>query len=297
MMFGTREEFVYCQCDACDCLQIDTFPEDIARHYPSDYYSYDPRRHRRIKRLRRGLRRRWILTAPRIAVTILRAFSGSDPLFHMYRDLGLRPENRVLDVGAGSGGHVLELRDAGIVQAIGLDPFVNADVEFEGRVLVRKLPIGEMTGVFDLITFHHSLEHTPGQVEALAQARRLLAKGGQVLVRIPTVSSEAFERYAEHWVNLDAPRHFFLHSHKSLEIVAAKAGLQMSRLWCDSSAMQFLASEQYVNGIPLMAPQSAAVNKAAGIFSDAQRKEYEKRAVELNRRLRGDTICALFRGN
>jgi len=35
--------------------------------------------------------------------------------------------------------------------------------------------------------------------------------GGWCVIRIPTVSSFAWEHYREQWVQLDAPRHFFLH--------------------------------------------------------------------------------------
>jgi len=167
-------------------------------------------------------------------------------------------------------------------------------VEWEGRVLVHRKAIEKMIGAFDFVTFHHSLEHMPGQVEALSEAKRLLAPGGQVLVRIPTVSSEAFEHYREHWVNLDAPRHFFLHSHRSLEIAASNVGLKVSRLWCDSTAMQFMGSEQYQRDIPLMDPRSAAAGKGAKLFSRGQRKYYTCRAADLNRTFRGDTMCALL---
>jgi SAM-dependent methyltransferase len=154
-----------------------------------------------------------------------------------------------------------------------------------------------MTGAFDLITLHHSLEHMPDQLNALSQARRLLAPNGRVLIRVPTVSSDAFEHYRENWVNLDAPRHFFLHSHRSLGDVASRAGLTIDRLWCDSTDMQFMASEQYAKDIPLMDPRSAAVAKRDGIFSRAQRRAYARKAAEANQALRGDTICAVMSSN
>ena len=42
MMVGTRETFGYTQCADCLCLQIDEVPQDLARHYAGDYYSYAP---------------------------------------------------------------------------------------------------------------------------------------------------------------------------------------------------------------------------------------------------------------
>lgn len=295
MMFGTRETFNYRQCKSCGCLQIETIPKDIARHYGGAYYSYDLRRHASLKRWRRGLRRRWTMVAPEWVTSLLGLISSQDPLFRIYRALGLKQNNRLLDVGTGSGGHVLDLQDAGIAEAIGIDPFLSKDVILDGRVLVHKKSIAEMTGEFDLITFHHSLEHMPDQFEALSHARRLLVPSGCVLVRIPTVTSDAFESYREHWVNLDAPRHFFLHSHRSLELVAARAGLALDRLWCDSTDMQFMGSEQYMNDIPLTDARSAAVTKRGGLFSRSQRRDYARKAEQANAALRGDSICAVLR--
>jgi SAM-dependent methyltransferase len=293
MMFGTREQFGYRRCEACGCLQIDDIPADNGRHYPESYSSYGTRRQSRAKRLRRGSRRRWILSGPRLLGSLLGLLSHSDAQFHAYRGIGVKPGVRLLDVGAGSGAHVLELRDAG-VDALGVDPYVGADVQFEGRLLVRKAELGEMPGEFDFITFHHSLEHMPQQPEVLSQARKRLAPGGRVLVRVPTVDSEAFETYRENWVNLDAPRHFYLHSHRSLALAAGKAGLKVERQWCDSGGMQLMGSEQYRKDIPLMDPRSAAVAKHGTLFSAAQRRAYEKRAQALNRAMRGDALCALM---
>jgi SAM-dependent methyltransferase len=293
MMFGTREPFGYHQCERCGCLQIDEIPADIGRHYPEGYYSYDARRQSRAKRLRRGARRRWILSAPRPVAALLGLLSHADAQFHAYRDIGVRPGARLLDVGAGSGAHVLELRDAG-VEALGVDPYVRADVEFEGRPLVRKAELSAITGEYDFITFHHSLEHMPQQAAVLAQARLRLAPGGRVLVRVPTVDSEAFDTYRENWVNLDAPRHFYLHSHRSLALAAQKAGLRIERQWCDSGGMQFMGSEQYLKDIPLMDARSAAVSKHGTLFSAAQRREYEARARALNHAMRGDALCVLM---
>jgi SAM-dependent methyltransferase len=278
-------------------LQIETIPDDIARHYGGSYYSYDLRRHKRLKRLRRGLRRRWIMVAPDPMIAFMSLFSSPDPLFRIYRSIGLKLDDRVLDAGTGSGGHVLELKDAGVAGAVGLDPFVEKDVLLDGEILVHQKSLAEMTGKFDLITFHHSLEHMPDQMNALSQARRLLAPGGRVLIQVPTVSSDAFEHYRENWLNLDAPRHFFLHSHRSLGDVASHAGLVIDRLWCDSADVQFMASEQYAKDIPLMDPRSAAVAKRDGIFSHAQRCAYARKATKVNQALRGDKICAVMSSN
>lgn len=38
MMFGTREVFQYFECTDCGCVQILSYPDDIARQYPKEYY-------------------------------------------------------------------------------------------------------------------------------------------------------------------------------------------------------------------------------------------------------------------
>ena len=51
-------------------------------------------------------------------------------------------------------------------------------------------------------------------------AHDLLNKDGVLLVRVPLSSSWAWEHYRENWVQLDAPRHLYLHSVKSMEVLA-----------------------------------------------------------------------------
>ena len=294
MMFGTREQFRYERCGTCGCLQIAELPADVARFYPADYYSFAVKPPDALKRLRRRLKRRPILGAPSAVAKLLRSAFPRDGLLHLYREIGVRTSDRILDVGTGSGEHVLALRDAGVSAAVGLDPFIAADIMDQGRVLVHKRDVSTMTGQFDLVTFHHALEHVPDQVATLAHARARLAPNGRVLVRVPSVSSWAFEHYGADWVNLDAPRHFCLHSHESMRVAAQRAGLRVERLWCDSTAMSFMGSEQYRRDMPLMDPQSFARTRSGGLFTSAERTEFERRAQALNRELRGDWICVLM---
>src|SRR4051794_1943123 len=42
MMFGWRDSFAYCECPYCASLHIAQVPEDLARFYPSNYYSLVP---------------------------------------------------------------------------------------------------------------------------------------------------------------------------------------------------------------------------------------------------------------
>ena len=293
MMLGTNHIFTYSECAKCGCLQIDNMPRDISRYYPTDYYSYKLAPKGLFKRLRRGLRRRLILMIPDSFEWLVGFYSDKEPLFHIYRNLDISLNSNVLDVGSGAGTHVLEMREAGIKGAIGLDPFLPSDQIWEGELLVKKATLEDFEGSFDLITFHHSFEHMAEQAKVLARAKNLLKPGGKILVRIPTVSSKAFEKYQEHWFQIDAPRHYYLHSHQSIKLVASEAGLSVSSLWCDSTPMQFIFSEQYKNGISLFDKRSF-ININSKMFSKQQLNYFDKMTSEQNRLLLGDQICVVM---
>lgn len=98
----------------------------------------------------------------------------------------------------------------------------------------------------------------------------------------------AWENYKTHRVQIDAPRHFFLHTTRSFEVLAEKAGLKIWDIVFDSTEMQFWGSEQYARGIPYMAENSYLVNPKKSIFSAREIKRFRKMAQDLNVKKQGD---------
>jgi len=173
----------------------------------------------------------------------------------------------------------------------GIDPFIPETINHENGVTILKGDIAQLEGQFDFIMANHSLEHMPNQHEVIQDISRLLKPGKFALIRIPVVSGYAWDQYHEDWVNLDAPRHFYLHTPKSLGIIAEQAGLTVNEIIFDSHALQFWGSEQYRRDIPLMDGKSYAVNPEASLFSDKQIKKYKEKARELNANGMGDMAC------
>jgi len=293
MMFGTREAFAYFRCRACGCLQIAEFPANIADYYPQGYYSFQAARKRKggFSRWRRILRRRYAIERKGVLGGLLYLAKKPNNLICMLGDLRVRISDRLLDVGCGGGNHVLDLLELGMTGARGIDRFIAADIVVDGRTIIHKGDVLDLRGEYDLITFHHSFEHVDNPRAVLQKSRELLARGGRILIRIPCVDSFAWEEYGTDWVQMDPPRHFFLHSHASVRRLAEDAGLVVENLWCDSDRFQFTGSEKYRRDIPLTA-EGAGDDK---IFTGAEIAAFDERARRLNAEGRGDQICVVLR--
>ncbi len=194
LMYGTREVFSYFECASCGCVQISEIPKDLGRFYPDDYYSYQPRaisaKQTAIAYVKRGL----VFAGGKFPSLreIVSRFGASMELLLLYRGLAPAKDAAILDVGCGSGDLLRHLADVGYRNATGVDPFVPGDQVYRGRVLVRQADIFDIHDQYDVISFHHSLEHLPDQHAVLRKAARLL-KPGALIVRIPIVGGNAWK--------------------------------------------------------------------------------------------------------
>lgn len=292
MMFGTKEEFEYFQCARCKCLQITAIPEDMARHYPTDYYSMSDcagedgtLRHPKFHRvLASSLRLRFSS----------RGFDRRGQIYAWLRRSGVGMSSRILDIGCGRGLLLNELAQDGFQQLTGLDPFLERDIVYNNGVHVHRAPLDGLSGQFDLVMMHHSMEHMADQHRVLELASRLLAPRGCMLVRIPLLGY-TWRAYGVDWGQLDAPRHFYLHSFESFECLVDQSALRLDESYYDSTSLQFWLSEQYARDIPLNAPNSHAANPEHGPFSPRQLKTWHRQAVELNALRDGDSACFFLR--
>jgi len=301
MMFGSRDAFDYVECAACGTVQITEIPapDVLAAHYPADYYSFQegPATHWRARA------RRWLETQRDRAVAgrsnpVGAALARKRPSFLLETVLasGIRPEQRIVDVGCGSGQLLDRLARLGYRSLLGADPFIPADTRTPAGVEIRKSVVADLAGPFDVVMFNHSLEHVPDPVADLRHAAALLAPGGLCVVRLPTSGSKAWRTYRENWVQLDAPRHLVVPSRTGMSEMARRAGLDLVRTVDDSSSFQFVVSELYQRDIAYYVPGTTSPTPViATLFSERRMAELEAEARELNARGDGDQAMFLLR--
>ena len=164
-------------------------------------------------------------------------------------------------------------------------------IHYENGVRIIKSQLTDVAENFDLIMAHHSFEHTDDPWKLLKEAGESLRPNGVILLRVPLVSSWAWEEYGVDWVQLDAPRHQYLHTPKSIGFLCDQVGLAVEKTIYDSTDLQFRGSEAYRRGIAL----EDIKEKGADIADEAQRQAWKEKAVELNRAERGDQAAFYIR--
>jgi len=300
MMFGYKDEFEYFECTHCGCLQIVSVPDNLGKYYPAHYYSIadvpDIAKPNPFGSYIKQLRLRYYLKGKGFLQKLVLKTLGSPRLYSWMKKENLDPSFKILDVGCGTGYLLLALRQMGFSKLQGIDPFIESDIEYKNGVRVEKKDLSEISGQFDLVMLHHSFEHMPDPVSTFKDLYRLVKPKRYLLIRIPIFPSFAWRKYGINWVQLDAPRHLFLHSIQSIQRLADGVGFSIQEIVYDSTPLQFWGSEQYVSGIPHRDERSYyhgsfRNDQRGSIFSAADIEEFRAKASYLNNVGDGDQAC------
>jgi SAM-dependent methyltransferase len=290
-MFGLGDQFAYVQCNVCGCLQLHNQDVDFSRYYPSNYYSLasEGRKSRWTNWLEKT-RNRYAVGQKGILGKILCSLKPHAPLESL-SGLQLHTYTKILDVGCGNGELLRSLHDLGFKSLSGVDPNIKSDIYLDSDSRIYKGEIQNLKGSYDLIMFHHSLEHIPDQIGALHAAERLLAPNGRCLIRIPVMGKMAWRIYGVNWVQIDAPRHLFLHTELSLNRLAERSGFKVVSITFDSNEFQFWGSECLRRGVPLFDAITGLPNPDAQKIRRTNLRNWKKKARELNSLRDGDQVC------
>jgi len=284
-LLNMQDEFLYLECSTCYCLQIVETPSNLSKYYPSSYYSFQaPKFGLRlipiVYFLKRSLLRHYLHKFDPVGALI--SLFLPHPFPWMKPGL-LNFKSSILDVGCGSGRVIQSMQRSGFKNLTGIDPFLEKDLQNTANLKILKRDLFQLSGQFDFIMLHHAFEHMDHPEKVLDKIKELLKPAGKLLIRIPVANSYAWRKYRTHWFALDAPRHLFLHTTKSMQILAKKEGLKIDSIEYDSSFVQFASSEKYLRDFPYSGDFS--------MFSKKQMKDFSKEAARLNKIGNGDCAC------
>lgn len=249
MFLGTKENFSYFECKHCQCMQIFEFPVEIEHYYGKNYYSFEQKN---IEEL----------DFPK----------------------EIKFEQKILDVGCGSGEWLIQKAKEGYGCLYGCDPFIESDIKYGKRIEIKKGTISDMGGTFDFINFGDSFEHMEDPLEELVEVKRLMSKEGRCQISIPIYPNIAVETFGVNWYQWDAPRHFFLHSKKSMEYLCEQAGLTIEHIEYNSDIGQFVISFIYELGIPMV----QIPDNAGGVFPQEELRKFKEYTDFANKNSVGD---------
>jgi SAM-dependent methyltransferase len=292
MMFGFRDEFAYYQCASCGCLQIKEFPSDLSKYYPQDYYSFSPALESNSSKSLKDRGKQYLKNKiveqsfgkKNIVGSFFPERYKSPPWAEWLTVAGVGLEDNILDVGCGAGRLILEMSTIGFSKLTGIDRYIEQDIRYENGVRVLKCTLGELESKYDFIMLNHSFEHMEDPLAVLNDIHSRLSENRFALIRIPVAQGYAWENYGINWFQVDAPRHFFLHTEKSMEILAAQAGFKIVKTIYDSEGAQIRVSEGYTRDIPF-------IEQFKFPYSKEELNQFEERAKVLNKQGKGDQGC------
>jgi SAM-dependent methyltransferase len=287
MMFGLRTPFHYAQCGSCGSLWLMDPPADFGPYYPRRYYSFRNGNGGVGERVRTYLRTKRdgaFFGRGGVLGRLLARRYGENAILSVSK-LSVSYEARILDVGCGSGKLLHRMAAVGFKNLAGVDPYLSDETRNGNGMRIRKCRLMDLAGEkFDVVMFHHSLEHIADPASTLRAAAGLLSPGGKCLVRLPVVA-RAWEQYKANWVQLDPPRHVWVPTEKAMEIVAEAAGLRVERVEYDSTEFQFWESELYARNVAQSETSQLSVRS---VFSGSELRRWRDTARRLNCDSNGD---------
>jgi len=291
-MLASLDEFEYFECNFCGCLQIKYIPNNINRYYES-YYTKN-KKIQPISKFRKylwGIRRIGYLS---IFHKLFKLISPNS-ILEWCKVANIKKNKKVLDVGCGNGDILYEFSKHGFNNLYGTDPLLPEETINRDNINYYKGNFKNLNwGSFDFIMMNHSFEHIEEPNQILEGVVKILKKDAILMLRIP-IKNKAFETYKENWYQLDAPRHFYLHTPKSVHLLAKKYNLKLLKTIYDSTFMQFIGSIEYSKNIYYNSPEAFRNNPSKSIFDENEIEKYKKLANSYNKKKLGDQAAYFFK--
>lgn len=138
----------------------------------------------------------------------------------------------ICEIGCGNGKHLLKFQDNGF-SVTGVEPDPDARQAAKNNVenifagTAEELPEDVLNHQYDAVLMSHVLEHCLDINTAVANANKILKKGGVFIVETPNCKSHGFKDYQGEWPWSDIPRHLNFFTPSSLDSILTKHGFNV----------------------------------------------------------------------
>ena len=237
LMFHARDRqsrekrpFNIVKCKKCDLAYLNPRPtkKEIIQHYPPWYHS---RAQKEIVNLEAttiwGIP--WREAMQKKAAPILR----------------YKREGKILDIGCGDGSLLKFMEELGW-ETYGID-FSGDSTRYAREVLGLNVFPGRLEEVsypedfFDIIIFFHVLEHLSDPLDTLKKVLPLLKADGVLLIEVPNFASFEARIFRSRWIGIDAPRHLYHFTPRTLEAMLKSAGFNAIELGFITEQTRYVA--------------------------------------------------------
>ena len=271
----TEESFRYVSCSSCGLARQQPLPapDVISSFYPDDYAPHHGRKKKRRERwINRVARRYWYSTDSVHQPGWARAVGRLVALRVMP---GTRPphgQNRLLDVGCGSGDLLARYRDLGwTTRGVEINPRGCATARERGLEVhqgtIHDAPFSSAS--FDMLVLSHVIEHVADPHGFLTACAKFLAPGGVLLLSTPNLRGYGFSLYRSCWYHLDAPRHLLLFEPRSMRLLAERTGLGVRRLVTRSDVRCLCNSRHYARTQGALLPDE--IERRRAVLAESRR--------------------------
>ena len=253
---GFREEFEYIECGNCGCLFIKEIPQNINKYYDSDYAPHNNKNTIRNKIFNKVYS--MYITDNKFIKSFIGNNVGNVTLFwnNLIKSGAMNKDSSILDIGCGDGNFLNILKKAGFKDLTGMDLFIDEKNMRDGiKIFQSALEDFNPKRKYDVIISNHAFEHMDNQLINLKCFENLIKPNGIIIIRIPVKSEAIWNKYGINWYQIDAPRHFFLHTIESFNILCNETNLIIDDIIFDSGDDCLINNEKYMRDISMRDPE------------------------------------------
>jgi 2-polyprenyl-3-methyl-5-hydroxy-6-metoxy-1,4-benzoquinol methylase len=176
-------------------------------------------------------------------------------MYKIFRDRArpisaFKKDGRILDVGCGDGYFLKYMKDNGW-ETYGVEPGEVAS-KYAKDVLKVNVFNGELKEAsypnkyFDVITLFEVLEHLHDPSANLSEIGRVLKEDGLLITTVPNFAGFSYKIFKERRVAIDAPRHLYHFSQKTLGKILEKMEFKVLKIKHVSNTMDYSDSLRYL---------------------------------------------------